>query len=123
MKSNLRSSLKAALALLLAFGLASPVLAQSVSATITGTVQDKSGAVLKDAIEHCRQRKGPAFLHAVVHGHPEWPKQYQTLSRRVQCIDFEGEPILIFLCSRGGREAVVYSPGHWHHDPEDGVDG
>jgi outer membrane receptor protein involved in Fe transport len=48
MKSNLRS-LKAALALLLAFGLTTPVLAQSVSATITGTVQDKSGAVLKDA--------------------------------------------------------------------------
>jgi Carboxypeptidase regulatory-like domain/TonB dependent receptor len=49
MKSHLRSSLKAALAMLLAVGLTAPAFAQSVTATITGTVQDKSGAVLKDA--------------------------------------------------------------------------
>jgi outer membrane receptor protein involved in Fe transport len=50
MKSKRRSWLKAGpLAMLLAAGLASPVLGQSVTASVTGVVEDNSGGVLKGA--------------------------------------------------------------------------
>src|SRR5262245_54569669 len=50
MKLNLRSWwITGPLAILLAVGSTSTALAQSVNATVTGTVEDKSGAVVKDA--------------------------------------------------------------------------
>ena len=50
MSTKRRSWLKAGpLALLLAAGLASPVLGQSVTATVTGVVQDNQGGILKGA--------------------------------------------------------------------------
>ncbi len=48
----------------------------------------------------------PSFLHAVVHGHPEWPAQFQFAARRVARVAFEGEPMLLFFVSRGGRESL-----------------
>ncbi|MGH7289423.1 MAG: RNA polymerase sigma factor [Myxococcota bacterium] len=48
----------------------------------------------------------PGFLHAVVHGHPEWPPQFQLAARRVERAEFEGEPVLLFFVSRGGRESL-----------------
>jgi uncharacterized protein (DUF2141 family) len=44
-----RRTWSVALAAALAVGLAAPAAAQNVTATLTGTVEDKSGAVLKDA--------------------------------------------------------------------------
>ena len=39
----------------------------------------------------------PRFLHAVVHGHAEWPPEFQPSSARVERVEFEGEPILLVL--------------------------
>jgi RNA polymerase sigma-70 factor (ECF subfamily) len=48
----------------------------------------------------------PRFLHAVVHGHPEWPDSFQHESRRIARAAFEGEPVLLAFGTRGGREAL-----------------
>jgi RNA polymerase sigma-70 factor (ECF subfamily) len=48
----------------------------------------------------------PRFLHAVVHGHPEWPEEFQGESRRIMRAAFEGEPILLAFATRRGREAL-----------------
>ena len=48
----------------------------------------------------------PGFLDKVVHGHREWPPQFQFANRRVERIEFGGEPVLLFFVSRGGRESL-----------------
>jgi RNA polymerase sigma-70 factor (ECF subfamily) len=48
----------------------------------------------------------PRFLQAVVHGHPEWPDEFQRESRRIARATFEDEPILLVFATRGGREAL-----------------
>jgi RNA polymerase sigma-70 factor (ECF subfamily) len=48
----------------------------------------------------------PRFLHAVVHGHPEWPDEFQRESRRLARATFESEPLLLVFATRGGREAL-----------------
>jgi RNA polymerase sigma-70 factor (ECF subfamily) len=48
----------------------------------------------------------PRFLHAVVHGHPEWPAELRRESRRIARAVFEDEPILLAYATRGGREAL-----------------
>jgi len=48
----------------------------------------------------------PRFLRAVVHGHPEWPEAFQREARRLERVDFEGEPIVLGLATRHGQEAV-----------------
>jgi RNA polymerase sigma-70 factor (ECF subfamily) len=48
----------------------------------------------------------PAFLHAVVHGHPEWPAVFVPEARRLVRVDFEGEPIVLALTTRKGSEAL-----------------
>jgi RNA polymerase sigma-70 factor, ECF subfamily len=46
------------------------------------------------------------FLNAVVHGHPEWPAEFQYESHRVERGEVEGEPVLLFFVTRRGREAL-----------------
>jgi RNA polymerase sigma-70 factor (ECF subfamily) len=48
----------------------------------------------------------PRFLHAVVHGHDEWPPEFQREARRIERVDFEGEPILLAFGTYKGREAL-----------------
>lgn len=48
----------------------------------------------------------PRFFYSVVHGHPEWPREFQRDSARVERVDFAGEPILVFFATRHGREAL-----------------
>ncbi len=48
----------------------------------------------------------PRFLHAVVHGHPEWPAEFQRESARLERVLFEGEPILLAFATHRGREAL-----------------
>jgi RNA polymerase sigma-70 factor, ECF subfamily len=48
----------------------------------------------------------PGFLHAVVHGHPEWPAEFQRESARLERVLFEGEPILLAFATYRGREAL-----------------
>jgi RNA polymerase sigma-70 factor (ECF subfamily) len=48
----------------------------------------------------------PGFFHAVVHGHAEWPPEFRYESARLQRVEFEGEPILLALTTRRGREAL-----------------
>ena len=48
----------------------------------------------------------PRFLHAVVHGHAEWPPEFQYESARLERVEFEGEPVLLALTTRRGREAL-----------------
>jgi RNA polymerase sigma-70 factor (ECF subfamily) len=48
----------------------------------------------------------PHFLHKVVHGHDEWPAVFRPDAVRLERIDFAGEPILLSLATRRGREAL-----------------
>jgi len=48
----------------------------------------------------------PAFLHKVVHGHDEWPPQTRPDSVRIERADLDGEPIIVFLVTRWGVEAL-----------------
>jgi RNA polymerase sigma-70 factor (ECF subfamily) len=48
----------------------------------------------------------PHFFGKVVHGHSEWPAEFQYESRRVERGEFDGEPILMFFNTRSGREAL-----------------
>jgi RNA polymerase sigma-70 factor (ECF subfamily) len=46
------------------------------------------------------------FFNAVVHGHPEWPAEFQYESHRVERGEVEGEPVLLLFATRRGREAL-----------------
>jgi RNA polymerase sigma-70 factor (ECF subfamily) len=46
------------------------------------------------------------ILYHVVYGHPEWPAEFQPEAVRAERADFEGEPILLWLVTRRGREAL-----------------
>jgi RNA polymerase sigma-70 factor (ECF subfamily) len=48
----------------------------------------------------------PRFLRAVVHGHPEWPAEFQRESSRLERALFEGEAILLAFATYRGREAL-----------------
>jgi RNA polymerase sigma-70 factor (ECF subfamily) len=48
----------------------------------------------------------PRFLRAVVHGHPEWPAEFQRGSSRLERAELEGEPILLAFATYRGREAL-----------------
>jgi RNA polymerase sigma-70 factor (ECF subfamily) len=48
----------------------------------------------------------PRFFRAVVHGHAEWPAEFQRDSARLERVDFQGEPILLRFATRRGREAL-----------------
>jgi RNA polymerase sigma-70 factor (ECF subfamily) len=50
----------------------------------------------------------PAFLRAVVHGHPEWPSEFQLPRGRLQRLMFEGEPVILStILTRRGNEALT----------------
>jgi RNA polymerase sigma-70 factor, ECF subfamily len=51
----------------------------------------------------------PRFLHAVVHGHAEWPARFQPESARLERVEFEGEPIVLGLRTYPGREEALTS--------------
>lgn len=53
------------------------------------------------------QQGTPRFLHSVVHGHADWPAEYRPTSSRLERVDFEGEPVLIAMVGRGGRESLT----------------
>ncbi|MBI1817010.1 MAG: RNA polymerase sigma factor [Deltaproteobacteria bacterium] len=48
----------------------------------------------------------PGFFDAVVHGHAEWPPEFQRDSARLERIEFDGEPIMLVFATRRGREAL-----------------
>ena len=48
----------------------------------------------------------PHFLHKVVHGHAEWPREFQFESQRVERGEVETEPVLLFFVTARGREAL-----------------
>ena len=48
----------------------------------------------------------PRFLHAVVHGHREWPPEFQREAARIERAEFEGEPIVLAFRTYRGREAL-----------------
>jgi RNA polymerase sigma-70 factor (ECF subfamily) len=48
----------------------------------------------------------PRFLDKVVHGHAEWPPAFTPDSSRLVRVELDGEPILLRLCTRRGREAL-----------------
>src|SRR5262245_52804818 len=51
----------------------------------------------------------PRFLRSVVHGHPEWPPRFRPESRRLERVEFDGEPIVLFFCTFPRREARLVS--------------
>jgi RNA polymerase sigma-70 factor (ECF subfamily) len=46
------------------------------------------------------------FLRAVVHGHPEWPPEFQTEASRLERAELDGEPVVLGFATRRGREAL-----------------
>jgi RNA polymerase sigma-70 factor (ECF subfamily) len=52
------------------------------------------------------ERGVPAFLKAVVFGHPEWPAIFEPDAKRLARVEFEGEPIVLALATRKGKEAL-----------------
>jgi RNA polymerase sigma-70 factor (ECF subfamily) len=51
----------------------------------------------------------PRFMHSVVHGHAEWPPQFQPQSARLERVNFEGEPIVLGFRTYPGREEALTS--------------
>lgn len=51
----------------------------------------------------------PRFMRSVVHGHAEWPPQFQPESRRLERVEFEGESIVLAFCTFPGREEELVS--------------
>jgi RNA polymerase sigma-70 factor (ECF subfamily) len=50
----------------------------------------------------------PRFLRSVVHGHVEWPPQWQPESERLERVTFQGEPmVLAFRIYHGSEEALT----------------
>jgi RNA polymerase sigma-70 factor (ECF subfamily) len=49
----------------------------------------------------------PHFFYNVVHGHAEWPPEVQWDSARMERVEFEGEPIVLYLVRRQGLEALT----------------
>jgi RNA polymerase sigma-70 factor (ECF subfamily) len=47
------------------------------------------------------------FMSKVVHGHEEWPEFTRFESRRLERATFDGEPIVLALVTRKGREALM----------------
>jgi RNA polymerase sigma-70 factor (ECF subfamily) len=46
------------------------------------------------------------ILYHVVHGHAEWPAEFQPDAVRAERARYEGEPILLWFVTRRGREAL-----------------
>ena len=46
------------------------------------------------------------FFEKVVHGHAEWPARFRPDATRLQRAEVEGEPVLLSLATRRGREAL-----------------
>jgi len=46
------------------------------------------------------------FLYKSVHGHEEWPAEFQPEAVRVERALLEGEPVLLGFATRRGREAL-----------------
>jgi hypothetical protein len=51
----------------------------------------------------------PRFIRSLVHGHAEWPPQFQPESARLERAEFEGEPIVLGLRTYPGREEALTS--------------
>jgi RNA polymerase sigma-70 factor (ECF subfamily) len=49
----------------------------------------------------------PRFVRALVEGHPEWPAQIQWQGSRMERRDYQGEPIVLYLVTRKGRESLM----------------
>jgi RNA polymerase sigma-70 factor (ECF subfamily) len=47
------------------------------------------------------------FFYKVVHGHAEWPPEVQWESARMQRIEFDGEPIVLYFICGHGLEALA----------------
>jgi RNA polymerase sigma-70 factor (ECF subfamily) len=52
------------------------------------------------------ERSERNILHHLVHGHPEWPPEFQPDAIRALRAEYEGEPMLLWLVTRRGREAL-----------------
>lgn len=45
-------------------------------------------------------------LKACVHGHPEWPAEFQRDSARLQIVEHQGEPVMLSIITRNARESL-----------------
>lgn len=49
----------------------------------------------------------PRFARALVDGHPEWPAEIQWQGSRMERREYHGEPIVLYLVTRKGRESLM----------------
>ena len=47
-----------------------------------------------------------SWFQGALGGHPEWPEIFRYESQRLECVEYEGEPIAIHWRTRGGKEAL-----------------
>ena len=47
-----------------------------------------------------------SWLEGALGGHPNWPDVFRFESQRLECVDYEGEPIALHWRTRGGNEAL-----------------
>lgn len=51
-------------------------------------------------------RSSTSWFAKALDGHPEWPAEWHYEARRAEARVFRGEPLVLFLVTRRGREAV-----------------
>jgi RNA polymerase sigma-70 factor (ECF subfamily) len=53
-----------------------------------------------------QHRGKSSWFEGALGGHPEWPEVFRFESQRLECVDYEGEPIALHFRTRGGQEAL-----------------
>jgi RNA polymerase sigma-70 factor (ECF subfamily) len=71
---------------------------------LDGAVAENVGNSLHVGLD--AERGVPEFLHKVVHGHAEWPAVFEPDAKRLERVELGGEPIVLSLATRRGREAL-----------------
>jgi RNA polymerase sigma-70 factor (ECF subfamily) len=83
---------------------------------LDGASVENVGEALQLGRESFERRKRNILYH-LVYGHPEWPADFQPEAVRPERASLEGEPVLLWLVTRRGREALE---GVFRFEEEDG---
>jgi RNA polymerase sigma-70 factor (ECF subfamily) len=77
-----------------------------LSALIALVVEDAAVENVGCGVEYGREAAARGFLYRAVHGHPEWPAEFQPEAVRVERAVVSGEAVVLGFATRRGREAL-----------------
>lgn len=80
--------------------------AADLPALLALMVEDAAVENVGCGIEIGREAGGQGFLYKAVHGHSEWPPEFQPEAVRLDRGSVEGEPVVLCFATRRGREAL-----------------